>query len=357
MSTDRTQDLLQQLLAARSAKVAEAATAAAPTVVVEREPVVLGEGEVLFSTVFGFIPPVRGDFGVKLRDRASFPAYALDYIPSIMEEYVFPQAETETVVASMTRGKRTGFIHGPKGCGKSKLGEQVCARLGIPFFRVNFSEDAESARLFGAVDAVEGTLDWVPGAAEMAAECGGFLQLDEISACPPGISISMQWMLERDGKFLLENKPLRCGERLVTPAAGFHVLCTDNTTLQGDTTGKYTGTQVQNEAFIDRMQYTLAMDYLPEATEVKMLQGYYPKLKVDVIKNMVKVAKFIRGMYDNREVTQTVSPRGLIEWGEELMDTGSSEHAFKVSIWNKYSVKDKPKLADTYQKVFAVPLK
>lgn len=356
-TTDRTKDLLQELLAARTRKIEEATAAVAATAPVEAKPVVLKEGEVLFSTVFGFVPTIRGDFGIRVRDRSEFEAWAHDYIPEVQTTYIFPKVETETVVASMLKGKRAGFVHGPKGCGKSKLGEQVCARLGIPFFRVNFSEDAESARLFGSVDAVEGSLDWVAGMAELAAQCGGFLQLDEVSACPPGIALSMQWMMERDGKILLENKPARCGDRLIRPKAGFHILCTDNTTLQGDNTGKYTGTQVQNEAFIDRMQYTLAMGYLTAGIEADMIKGYHPDLKKSVINNMVKLAGFIRAMYDDRSVTQTISPRGLIEWGEELVDTGSCEHAFTVTIYNKYSAKDKAKLADAYQKVFAVPLK
>lgn len=356
-TTNRTQDLLNELLNARARKIDEATAAAAPAPVEEAKPVVLKEGEVLFSSVFGFVPPIRGDFGIKVHDRAEYEAWAHDYIPEVQATYIFPKMETETVVASMLKDRRAGFVHGPKGCGKSKLGEQVCARLGIPFFRVNFSEDAESARLFGSVDAVEGSLDWVAGMAELAAQCGGFLQLDEVSACPPGIALSMQWMMERDGKILLENKPARCGDRLIRPKKGFHILCTDNTTLQGDTSGKYTGTQVQNEAFIDRMQYTLAMGYLSAAIESDMVKGYHPTLKKTVINNMVKLAGFIRSMYDARDVSQTISPRGLIEWGEELVDTGSCEHAFTVSIFNKYSPKDRPKLADAYQKVFAVPLK
>lgn len=354
--TNRNKELLEELLASRNRKIEEAKAKAEPTPVKEAAPIKLGEGEKLFSDIFGFTPPLRGDFAVKPRDRAEFPEWAHDYIPEVQTTYIFPQSQTEAVVAAIYKGKRAGFGHGPKGCGKSKLGEQVCARLGIPFFRVNFSEDAESSRLFGSVDVVEGSLDWVKGAAEMAAELGAFLQLDEVSACPPGISLSMQWMLERNGKFLLENKPARAGERLITPKAGFHVFCTDNTTLQGDTSGRYTGTQVQNEAFIDRMQYTLEFTYLTNEQEQEMVKGYYPKVKMNVIKNMVKVAGFLRTMYDNREISQTVSTRGLIEWAEEIDDHGSVEHGFRIAIFNRYSKKDQPKLADTFQKVFAVSL-
>lgn len=356
MSSDRNAELLRELLAAKAHKLTEAT---AKTTVVEPKvavPVVLADGEKLFSDIFGFVPPLRGDFAVVPRDKAEFPEWAWDYIPEIQDTYIFPREQTEAVVAAIFKGKRAGFGHGPKGCGKSKLGEQVCARLGIPFFRVNFSEDAESSRLFGSVDVVEGSLDWVKGAAEQAAELGAFLQLDEVSACPPGISLSMQWMLERNGKFLLENKPARAGDRLITPKKGFHVFCTDNTTLQGDTTGRYTGTQVQNEAFIDRMQYTLEFTYLTADQEQEMVKGYYPKVKVGVIKNMVKVAGFLRNMYDGREISQTVSPRGLIEWAEEIDDHGSVEHGFRIAVYNRYSKKDQSKLSDTFQKVFSVPL-
>lgn len=360
MSTILPDELLASIAEARRARIAEA-TAATTGSVVEGAPapaalIALKNGEKLFSEVFGFNPPVRGDFAVRVFDSVHWPEWARAYIPNKNTRHVWSQKETEMLVSAMQRGKRSGFVHGPKGCGKSQLGEQVCAFLGIPFFRVNLSEDAEGARVFGSPNVIEGSLDWTKGMAEMAAEIGAFLCIDEVSAAPPGINLNMQWMLEKNGKILLENKPPQAGERLITPAEGFFVLCTDNTQLQGDSTGKYGGTQVQNEAFIDRMMFVMAMNYMQPADEISMIKGYFPKLKKETATKMVTLATHVRNMYDNRKLGLTISPRGLLEWAEEAIDTGCIQEAFRYTVYDKYTETDKPQVNDLFMRIFGTPL-
>jgi len=362
MSTTTTvsaEELLNTIAATRRQVLKDAAATMAESPVEDgptKAAIVLKNGEQLFSAVFGFVPPVRGDFAVPVRTPADWPSWAHAYIPSKNEQHIWSQKETEMVVSAMIRGKRSGLIHGPKGCGKSQLGEQVCAYLCIPFFRVNLSEDAEGSRVFGAPNVIEGSLDWTKGMAEMAAEIGGVLCVDEVSAAPPGINLNMQWMLEKNGKILLENKPEQAGERLIVPKSGFFVLCTDNTQLQGDTTGKYGGTQVQNEAFIDRMQFVIAMGYMDPAKEIEMIKGYYKKLRKETATKMVTLATQIRNLYDNKKVGLTISPRGLLEWAEEAVDTGSIPEAFRYTIYDKFMDADKTQVNDLFMRVFGVPL-
>lgn len=350
-------DVLKQLAEQRREILKEAATSKAESPSeVAAAPAVLKDGEVLFSSLFGFVPPVRGDFGIKQYKPEDWPEWARFYIPTHNKQHIWSKRETEQLVSAMFRGKRSGFVHGPKGCGKSQMGEQVCAVLNIPFFRVNLSEDAESSRLFGSPNVIEGSLGWTKGMAEMAAEIGGFLCVDEVSAAPAGINLAMQWMLERDGKILLENKPEQSGERLIVPKSTFFVLCTDNTQLQGDTTGKYAGTQVQNEAFIDRMQFVMAMGYMKTEDEVNMLLGYYPKLKKGVAGKMVALATQVRNMYDQRKLGLTISPRGLIEWADESLDTGNVSESFRYTVFDKYTDADKSAVNDLFMRVFGTPL-
>lgn len=359
MSATSTDDIINRLAESRRAAIAAHASAT-PEPVTDSDTaktIVLKDGQKLFSEVFGFVPPVRGDFGVTQRQPESYPEWARDFIPARNERHVWSQRETEQLVSAMHRGKRSGLVHGPKGCGKSQLGEQVCAFLGIPFFRVNMSEDAEGGRLFGTVNVIEGSLGWVKGMAEMAAEVGGMLCVDEVSAAPPGINLNMQWMLERNGKILLENKPPQAeGERLITPAEGFFVLCTDNTQLQGDTTGKYGGTQVQNEAFIDRMQFVMAMKYMDPAEEAKMIHGYNKDIKKDTVRKMVGLANQLRALYDKRKVGLTISPRGLLEWADEAVDMGDILESFRYTVYDKFTDEDKPVVSDLFMKSFGKPL-
>ena len=361
MSTEYSaEELIKSLSEQRKRMVQEAAGTKAESPVEDESGTkaapVLKSGEKLFSEVFGFVPPLRGDFAVPVKTAADWPEWAHAYIPSVNERHIWSQRETETVVSAMLRGKRSGFVHGPKGCGKSQLGEQICAKLGIPFFRVNMSEDAEGARVFGSMNVIEGSLDWVKGMAEMAAELGAMLCVDEVSAAPPGINLNMQWMLEKNGKILLENKPPQAGERLIVPKNGFFVLCTDNTQLQGDTTGKYGGTQVQNEAFIDRMNFVIAMNYMAPAQEIEMIKGYNKKLKKETATKMVTLATQLRNLYDNRKIGLTISPRGLLEWAEEAVDIGNIAESFRYTVYDKYTDADKSQVADLFARVFGAAL-
>lgn len=350
-------ELLQGIAAQRKRVLEEAGTAKAEAPSeAPKAAVALKSGEVLFSSVFGYTPPVRGDFGVRKYTPADWPEWSHAFIPSVNTSHVWSKRETEVLVSALQRGKRSGFVHGPKGCGKSQLGEQVCAVLCIPFFRVNLSEDAESSRLFGSPNVVEGSLSWTKGMAEMAAEIGAFLCVDEVAAASAGINLSMQWMLEKNGKILLENKPEQSGERLIVPKSTFFVLCTDNTQLQGDTSGKYGGTQVQNEAFIDRMQFVIAMNYMDSAAEIKMITGYHKGLKKPVATKMVQLAGQVRSLYDQRKLGMTISPRGLLEWAEESLDMDNLQEAFRCTIFDKYTEADKTVLNDLFMRVFGVPL-
>lgn len=324
-------------------------------------PLEIGEGQVAYSTVFGASASGR-DYAVPMFSQEDWPEEARHYIPSKIMGYVFPPAQTERLVAALFGlNARAGLIHGPKGSGKSSLPEQVCAFLNIPFFRVNMSQDAESGRLFGGVDVLPegGGLGWVPGAVEMAATCGGrgaILQVDEVSASPPGINLAMQWMLERGGQIFLDQKPQRCGDQLIKPGEMFRVVCTDNTALQGDTTGKYVGTNVQNEAFLDRMAYTIELGYMEAAHEVSIITNRIKEFPKGVAEQMVRIAGMIRASYDASETQLTMSPRGLLDWAEQAMFFGSLSEAFRSVFFDKLIPEDKAPINEIYRTVTGTAL-
>lgn len=304
-----------------------------------KEPVI-GEGTKAYSEVFGESSTGR-EYAVPVYSDSHWPDWAQTYIPDPLVGYVFPKEQTEELVTGLfVTNKRAQLLYGPKGSGKSSLTEQVCAMLRIPFFRVNMSQDAESGRVFGTVDVQEGSMGWIPGAAEMAATCadGAILQVDEVSACPPGVNLSMQWMLESGGKLFLSDKPNnveKYGERQINPGPGFRVVCTDNTQLQGDTTGKYRGTNVQNEAFLDRMQAAIYLGYLSREHEEQVITGRCPDVPKNIVGQMLQVASMVRSSYDSGEMQYTMSPRGLIEWAHETMFWGDLRRGFKTTFFSK----------------------
>lgn len=352
MAINNDQELLQRL------KEMKSKTTAAP--VVETQPLVTttfkdekaGENEVLYSKVFGKSHSGR-EYAVPKYDDDQWPEWAREYIPDVLTGYVFPAEQTESLVAGLFKlNCRAQLLHGPKGSGKSSLTEQICAVLRIPFFRVNMSMDAESGRVFGNVDVQEGSMGWVKGAAEMAATCndGAILQIDEASACPAGISLSMQWMLEKNGKIFLADKPMnetKYGKRQIIPGPNFRVVLTDNTQLQGDTTGNYSGTMVQNEAFIDRISQAIHIGYMDPAHEVKVIMAHVADVPKNLAQTMVTTANLIRGSYDSGKMQYTMSPRGLIEWAQHAVFWGDTARAYKSTFYAKLIPEDK-KIADEH---------
>jgi len=122
------------------------------------------------------------------------------FIPKVDDAYVFPVPQTELTVMGLINGDKA-LVFGPKGSGKSSLLEQICARLCIPYIRVNGRRDMESSALFGqpTFNPAAG-VSYVHGPAGVLAMHGGLLCVDEISAMPAGIAMSMQFMLEDGGK-------------------------------------------------------------------------------------------------------------------------------------------------------------
>lgn len=362
MSKASHEEMVRRLMELRGSgahTTAKAEAVSAPKVVTSyTAPTVIPEGHKAYSEMFGKSGSGR-EYAVRVFAIEDWPEELRGYIPVPDPGYIFPKEQTETLVTGLIRGKRSQLLHGPKGSGKSTLTEQVAARMQVPFIRVNMSGDAESSRIFGGVDVQEGSMKWVAGPAEIAAKAGGigcFLQVDEVSACPPGINLSMQWMLERNGKIFIPDRIGSEDERMIVPAEWFRVICTDNTVLQGDTTGKYSGTQVQNEAFLDRMGSSIYLGYLSESHERTIIESKYPDVPKNWISDMLKVARLIRAAYDQSQIGYTISPRGLLDWADEALFWGDLSKGFGITFFDKLIEDDKRIVNEHYRTATGVTL-
>ena len=87
-----------------------------------------------------------------------------------------------------------------------------------------------------------------------ALERGAILLLDEIDLASNKI-LCLQSVLEGNGVFLK-----KIG-RFVKPRAGFNVFATANTKGKGSDDGRFIGTNVLNEAFLERFPVTFEQIY------------------------------------------------------------------------------------------------
>lgn len=308
------------------------------------------EGYDVMSNVFG-IKSITVDVPIKVYSPEDWPEHIRMFIPSKIEGYIWPVAELESFLLGVSHRDRI-LLHGEAGTGKSSLGEQVCAYLNIPFMRVNCREDMESSALFGSVHVEDGTIGWIPGPAEELARNGGMLQIDEISAAPPGVNMAMQWMLEDNGKVFLADKPCKPAEKFVKPVDNFHIVATDNTRLQGDVTGTFAGTQVQNSAMLDRFNNVIEISYPPRKAEEQMIMQRVPGIPKELAKKMIQVAGHVRAGFTEGSVQYPLSPRGNIEWAKKIVQTGDIGKAFKMVYFAKLNEDDRKQVEGYFGRVF-----
>jgi hypothetical protein len=156
------------------------------------------------------------------------------------------------------------YVTGLSGNGKTTTWEQVCAEQGREFFRVNITPETGEDDLLGGLRLINGETVWVDGPVVTAMKRGAVLLLDEVDLGTIKI-MCLQSVLEGKGVFLKKINTW------VHPKEGFMVGLTGNTKGRGDETGKFVGTNVLNEAFIDRTAYTIEQEYPKPEVEEKII--------------------------------------------------------------------------------------
>ena len=157
------------------------------------------------------------------------------------------------------------FITGLSGNGKTFGVEQACAQLNRELVRVNITVETDEDDLVGGFRLVNGDTVWHNGPVIEALERGAILLLDEIDLASNKI-LCLQSILEGKGVYLK-----KIG-RVVKPAAGFNVIATANTKGKGSEDGRFIGTNVLNEAFLERFALTFEQEYPSSATETNILK-------------------------------------------------------------------------------------
>ena len=200
------------------------------------------------------------------------------------------------------------FITGLSGNGKTFSVEQACAQLGRELIRVNITIETDEDDLIGGFRLVNGETVWHNGPVIEALERGAILLLDEIDLASNKI-LCLQSILEGTGVFLK-----KIG-RFVRPTAGFNVIATANTKGRGSDDGRFIGTNVLNEAFLERFPVTFEQSYPAVKTEEKLLHLHAASVNVDddkFIKKLVDWADIIRKTFYDGGIEEIISTRRLV---------------------------------------------
>ena len=240
------------------------------------------------------------------------------------------------------------FVTGLSGNGKTTMIEQVCAKLKRECFRVNITKQTDEDDLLGGFRLINGETVWSDGAVVKAMRNGGVLLLDEIDLASFNI-MCLQPVLEGKGVYLKKIN------EWVTPAPGFTVFATANTKGKGSDDGRFIGTNVLNEAFLDRFPVTLEQEYAPRATEKKILAKAMSAVGVDdndFCDHLVKWAEIIRKSFAEGAIDEIISTRRLVDITKAYSIFGDKMTALNMAI-SRFDDDTKEGFLNLYTKVDA----
>ena len=274
---------------------------------------------------------------------AAQPAVEPTYIPDKDASYV--QFGTYTPIKKIIKSKLfyPAFITGLSGNGKTMSVEQVCADLGRELIRVNITIETDEDDLIGGFRLVDGATVWHNGPVIEALERGAVLLLDEIDLASNKI-LCLQSVLEGKGVYLK-----KIG-KYVRPAKGFTVIATANTKGKGSDDGRFVGTNVLNEAFLERFPITIEQEYPSSAIETKILVAN--GCDKNFTENLVKWAGVIRKTFYDGGVDEVITTRRLVHIAKAYSIFGDRLQAVTHCV-NRFDNDTKQSFLDLYTKVDA----
>ena len=240
------------------------------------------------------------------------------------------------------------FITGLSGNGKTFSVEQACAQLGRELIRVNISIETDEDDLIGGFRLVNGETVWHNGPVIEALQRGAVLLLDEIDLASNKI-LCLQSILEGKGVFLK-----KIGKH-ITPAEGFNVFATANTKGKGSDDGRFIGTNVLNEAFLERFPVTFEQEYPTPANEMKILVNVADQLGCldkDFTKRLVDWADIIRKTFYDGGIEEIISTRRLVHIVRAYSIFADKAKAIQVCV-NRFDDETKQAFLELYDKVDA----
>ena len=215
--------------------------------------------------------------------------------------------DLETIISS--KQFYPTFVTGPTGNGKSTSIEQICAKHKISLIRVNLNSLTDEDQLIGTKTLIDGNIQIVEVPVVIAMRLGIPLLLDEIDAGGANTLLCLQPILE--GKpfyFKLKNE-------IIVPKFGFNIFATANTKGKGSEDGRYIGTNVLNEAFLERFAVTFQQEYPTPSIELKIVKNLMDSYKCKNDKfaqTLVKWADVIRKTNESGGVDETITTRRLV---------------------------------------------
>ena len=269
-------------------------------------------------------------------------------VPSAFEGFV-PWGHFATIKKIVESGMfYPVFVTGLSGNGKTLMIEQIHAKLKKELIRVNITIETDEDDLLGGFRLINGETKFVPGPVIEAMERGCTLLLDE---CDLGSNklLALQPVLEGKGVYLKKVN------KWITPKEGFNVMATANTKGKGSEDGRFIGTNILNEAFLERFAITIEQPYATTATEKKIILGSmqkYNKVDEEFASNLVTWADVIRKTFFEGGVDELISTRRLDHIAKAYAIFDDKMKSIELCV-SRFDEDTKESFLDLYSKIDA----
>ena len=240
------------------------------------------------------------------------------------------------------------FVTGLSGNGKTLNVQEACAELNRECVRVNVTIETDEDDLIGGFRLVDGETKFNLGPVAIAMERGAVLLLDEVDLASNKI-MCLQPVLEGNGIYIKKIN------RYIKPAKGFTVIATANTKGRGSDDGKFIGTNILNEAFLERFPITMEQPYPALSVEKKIVLGSmakYGKVDEDFAEKLVTWAEVIRKTYFEGAVDELISTRRLDHIVKAFTIFNDKLKSIEMCT-NRFDEDTKTSFIDLYSKVDA----
>jgi len=240
------------------------------------------------------------------------------------------------------------FITGLSGNGKTSMVREVCAKLKRDMVRVNITVETDEDDLLGGFRLVNGETVWQDGPLIVAMKTGALTLIDEIDLASHKI-MCLQPILEGQPIYLKKIN------QVVYPAEGFNIVATANTKGKGSADGRFMGTNILNEAFLDRFAATFYQEYPSTSAEAKILKKQFASKEMvedDFVDKLVKWADVIRKAFKDGAVDEIVTTRRLIDIVKTYSIFNNKMKAITMCL-ERFDDETRDSFADLYTKVDA----
>jgi hypothetical protein len=326
----------------------EGATMPAPVAKTPRVAKVVSPVVVPFPPVVPSVPQVDSNAAAAMAVAAvQLNAAPIDLVPEKAKGYV-PFGNFADVRQIIKSGKfYPMYITGLSGNGKTMMVEQVCAAEKREMIRVNITIETDEDDLIGGFRLVDGRTVWQNGPVVVAMERGAVLLIDEVD-----LGSNKLMCLQP----VLEGKPiyLKKINKMITPMNGFNIVATANTKGKGSDDGRFIGTNVMNEAFLERFSITMEQEYPSVKTEEKILANVLGVSGIedkDFVTKLVQWADVIRKSFYEGAVSEIISTRRLVHICEAFaIFNQNREKAINLCL-NRFDIDTKNSFLELYKKL------